>query len=83
MSRLSVRFSPVNGYDIPGLESWLERQAARGLLFGMTAGPLVLFERQQPAVLRFHLGPGPRKRRVLKTMEGHILQKGFLTARFP
>ena len=61
MSRLSVRFSPVNGYDIPGLESWLERQAARGLLFGMTAGPLVLFERQQPAVLRFHLEPAPSK----------------------
>lgn len=61
MSRLSVRFSPVNGYDIPGLESWLECQAARGLLFGMTAGPLVLFERQQPAVLRFHLEPAPSK----------------------
>ena len=61
MSKLSIRVSPVNGYDIPGLEGWLERQAARGLMFDMTAGPLVLFSRQEPAALRFHLEPAPNK----------------------
>lgn len=61
MSKLSIRVSPVNGYDIPGLEGWLERQAARGLMFDMTAGPLVLFGRQEPAALRFHLEPAPNK----------------------
>lgn len=61
MSKLSIRFSPVNGCDIPGLERWLERQAAKGLLFDMTVGPLVLFHRQEPARLRFHLEPAPGK----------------------
>ena len=61
MSKLCVRFSPVNGYDIPGLEGWLEKQAAKGLMFAMTMGPLVLFERQEPAALRFHLEPAPSK----------------------
>lgn len=57
MSKLSIRFSPVNGYDIPGLELWLEKQAAKGLMFDMTVGPLVLFDRQPPAARRFHLEP--------------------------
>lgn len=61
MSKLSIHFSPVNGYDIPGLELWLERQAAKGLLFSMTAGPVILFERSEPASLRFHLEPAPSK----------------------
>lgn len=61
MSKLSIRFSPVNGCDIPGLENWLERQAANGLLFDAAAGPLVFFERQEPASLRFHLEPAPGK----------------------
>ena len=25
MSRLTIRFTPVNGYNIPSLEGWLER----------------------------------------------------------
>ncbi len=61
MSKTSFRFCPVNGYDIPGLERWLERQAARGLIFDMTMGPLILFQRGEPARLRFHLEPAPRK----------------------
>ena len=55
MSKTVWRVTPVNGYDIPGLEGWLERQAAKGLLFSMTAGPLTLFSRGEPAALRFHL----------------------------
>lgn len=61
MSKLRIRFSPVNSYDIPGLEDWLEKQAARGLVFSMTFGPLVLFDRREPAGLRFHLEPAPSK----------------------
>ena len=49
MSRLSVRFSPVNGYDIPGLESWLERQAGRVLP--------VLFEEEKGGLWQGH-APG-------------------------
>lgn len=45
MSRLTIRFTPVNGYDIPSLEGWLERQAAKGLTFALTAGPFTIFER--------------------------------------
>lgn len=61
MSKTVWRVTPVNGYDIPGLEGWLERQAAKGLLFSMTAGPLTLFSRGEPAALRFHLEPAPNK----------------------
>lgn len=61
MSKLVIKITPVNKYDIPGLEGWLERQAARGLMFDMTAGPLVSFSRQEPAALRFHLEPAPNR----------------------
>lgn len=55
------KITPVSLCDIPGLERWLKRQAAGGLMFDMTAGPLVLFDRQKPASLRFHLEPAPNK----------------------
>ena len=61
MSRLTIRFTPVNGYDIPSLEGWLERQAAKGLTFALTAGPFTIFERGAPASLRYHLEPAPSK----------------------
>ncbi len=61
MSRLTIRFTPVNGYDIPSLEGWLERQAAKGLTFALTAGPFTIFERGALASLRYHLEPAPSK----------------------
>ena len=57
MSKTVWRITPVNGYDIPGLEGWLEKQAARGLIFSMTVGFFTLFHRGEPAALRFHLEP--------------------------
>lgn len=70
----------------------LENGACQGLAYGLHryAGP-------NPPPLASHryrltvyaldcsldLGPGSRKRHVLKAMEGHILQKGSLTAQFP
>lgn len=70
----------------------LENGACQGIAYGLHryAGP-------KPPPLTSHryrltvyaldraldLKPGVRKRRVLKAIEGHILQKGFLTARFP
>lgn len=70
----------------------LENGACQGLAYGLHryAGP-------KPPPLASHryrltvyaldcsldLGPGSRKRHVLKAMEGHILQKGSLTAQFP
>lgn len=61
MSKLVIKITSVNGCDIPSLEDWLEQQAAKGLLFDMTVGPLVLFAQQEPAALRFHLEPAPNK----------------------
>lgn len=61
MSKLNWRITPVNGYDIPALEGWLERMASKGLLFSMTLGPLTLFDREEPARLRFHLEPAREK----------------------
>ena len=61
MSKTVWRVTPVNGYDIPGLEGWLEKQAAKGLVFSMTVGPFTLFRRVEPAALRFHLEPSPDK----------------------
>ena len=49
---LNFRFTPVNGYDLPGLERWLEAMAARGLRFALTMGPLTAFERSRPEPLR-------------------------------
>ena len=61
MSKIVCRVTPVNGYDIPGLERWLEKQAAKGLIFAMTVGVFTLFERKAPVSLRFHLEPAPDK----------------------
>ena len=45
MSKTVIRFTPVSGYDLPGLEGWLAKMAARGLRFSLTAGP---FSGQSP-----------------------------------
>lgn len=58
MSKKSCwKLMPVNGYDISAIERYLERMAAQGLLFSMTAGPLTLFCREEPKALQFHLEP--------------------------
>lgn len=57
MSKLCWRVTPVNGYDIPALERWLEEMAGEGLLFSMTMGFLTAFEQGEPTQLRIHLEP--------------------------
>ncbi|MFZ7101512.1 MAG: DUF2812 domain-containing protein [Peptococcaceae bacterium] len=58
MSKKSCwKLMQVNGYDISAIERYLERMAAQGLLFSMTAGPLTLFCREEPKALQFHLEP--------------------------
>lgn len=57
MSKLCWRVTPVNGYDIPALERWLEEMAGKGLLFFMTMGILTAFEQGEPTQLRIHLEP--------------------------
>lgn len=57
MSSLHVCFAPVNVYNIPGLESWLEQMAAKGWRFAFTWGPLVWFEKTAPVQLHIHLEP--------------------------
>lgn len=61
MSKTVWRITPVNGYDIPGLEGWLEKQAVKGLIFSMTAGVFTLFQKSEPRSLQFHLEPAPNK----------------------
>lgn len=55
MSKTVVRFTPVSGYDLPGLELWLAQMAARGLRFFMTAGPFTVFERTEAQLVTIHL----------------------------
>lgn len=57
MSKLCWRVTPVNGYDIPALERWLEEMAGKGLLFSMTMGLLTAFEQGEGTRLRIHLEP--------------------------
>ena len=58
MSKKSCwKLIPNNGYDISAIERYLERMAAQGFLFSMTAGPLTLFCREEPKALQFHLEP--------------------------
>lgn len=61
MSKTRCRVTPVNGYDIPALEQWLEGMAAKGLLFTTTAGPLTFFDPCTPQALQFHLEPARDK----------------------
>ncbi len=56
-----IRLTPAGGYDLPGLERWLEKLAARGLRFAMTAGPLTIFEKTEPAQVQVHLEPARSK----------------------
>lgn len=58
---MRIRVTPVNGYDIPALEGWLEGMAAKGLLFSTTAGPLTFFQEGALRDLRFHLEPARDK----------------------
>ena len=55
MSKTVIRFTPVSGYDLPGLEIWLSKMAARGLRFALTLGPLTIFERTEPREVTVHL----------------------------
>ena len=55
MTKTVIRFTPVSGYDLPGLEGWLTKMAARGLRFVLTAGPFTLFERTEPRKVTVHL----------------------------
>lgn len=58
MSKKSCwKLIPNNGYDISAIERYLERMAAQGFLFSMTAGLLTLFCRGEPKALQFHLEP--------------------------
>lgn len=57
MSKTVWRITPVNGYDLPALAGWLEKMAAKGLRFYMTAGPLTMFETAAPTQVRIHLEP--------------------------
>lgn len=54
---LSWRIPPVSGFDQVGLEQWLERMAAKGRYHAGSLGPLVLFERGEPASVRVRLEP--------------------------
>lgn len=55
------KLMPMNGYDIPAIERYLENKATQGWLFSMTVGPLTVFQTAQATELQFHLEPMFRK----------------------
>ena len=57
MNHSSVRIVPFGGFDIPGLERWMQACSAKGLRFSATMGPMALFERTEPAPVQVHLEP--------------------------
>ena len=76
----AVRFPPVSGYDIPGLERWLQRMAARGMQFSMTLGPFTLFLPAEPTSLRIHLEPARRSSACTNLPGGHIWETSAKTS---
>ena len=66
------RIIPTGAFDIPALESWLERMAARGLFFRETLGLFALFSPGAPEQVRIHLepaaGPGDREDGELRAL---------------
>ncbi len=57
MSKMKWRITPVGAFDIPALERWLEKLAAKGLYFSATLGFLACFDAGEPAEVRIHLEP--------------------------
>lgn len=57
----TIRITPAGGYDIPALEKWLEKMAAKGLQFALTMGPLTIFEQTEPSQVQVHLEPARQK----------------------
>lgn len=55
------KITPVNGYDMAGLESWLANMAARGWRYSDSFGPLALFTRTEPETVQVHLEPIQRR----------------------
>ncbi len=51
------RVIPFSGFDLLGLEGWLAAQAAEGLRFLDTFGPMAVFERETPQTVQVHLEP--------------------------
>lgn len=57
MRNTVIRVTPFGGFDIPGLENWLARMAAKGLRFSSSAGPLTRFARVPAETVQVHLEP--------------------------
>ena len=49
------KLTPVHSYDIPGLESWLEEQAAKGLYLKQYGARICTFTRDTPRTVRYRL----------------------------
>lgn len=49
------KLTPVHSYDIPGLESWLEEQAAKGLYLKQYGAQICTFTRDTPHTVRYRL----------------------------
>jgi len=57
MSTGHWHITPVNGYDISALESWLAKNASYGKKFSFTFTPFTYFEPIEPVQLQIHLEP--------------------------
>lgn len=49
------KLPPIHSYDIPGLESWLEEQAAKGLYLKQYGAQICTFTRDTPHTVRYRL----------------------------
>lgn len=49
------KLTPIHSYDIPGLESWLEEQAAKGLYLKQYGAQICTFTRDTPHMVRYRL----------------------------
>lgn len=58
--KYTLRVPAASPFDIPGLESWLERMAARGLYLVKYRDFLCVFVKGEPARVRYRLEPNPR-----------------------
>lgn len=52
-----LRIVPYSGYDVPAIEFWLEEMARRGLHLDTFVGQYALFNKGEPAEVRYRLEP--------------------------
>ena len=74
--RHAIRMSPCPVYDISGMECWLEEMARQGLLLCRYSMGLAVFEKREPARVRYQLAllPGePLMEKGIPTVQDEMI----------